>query len=67
MSYPSWICADCGKKYGKRPEGNGCATWHVDVCDICRTRTLTTEPRDFGHLKDGYQNHFRKETDAKEG
>lgn len=44
-----WICSNCGKKYGNKPVG--IATWHEDVCDICGKKTIVTEPRDFGGLK----------------
>ena len=44
-----WICSNCGKKYGNKPVG--IATWHEDVCDICGKKTVVTEPRDFGGLK----------------
>ena len=44
-----WICSNCGKKYGNKPVG--IATWHEDVCDICGKKTMVTEPRDFGGLK----------------
>lgn len=50
-TYPAWICSDCGDKYGRRK--CGIATWHDgDACGICGKITATTEPRDFGHLKD---------------
>jgi hypothetical protein len=49
--YPDWICLPCGKAYGRREVG--LATWHPDVCDVCGQETQVTEPRDFGHLKDG--------------
>lgn len=54
IEYPQWICRDCGEKYGNRP--CGIATWHRgDKCGVCRCEKSTTEPRDFGHLKDGWQ------------
>jgi hypothetical protein len=53
--YPDWICAECGRKHGKRPEGNPHgATWHVDECGVCGETVEVTEPRDFGHLKEGW-------------
>lgn len=53
--YPTWICWHCGDKYGNRP--CGVATWHPDTCDICGLEDVAvTEPRDFGHLRDGWQN-----------
>ncbi len=44
-----WTCNDCGKKYGNKSVG--IATWHEDVCDICGKKTIVTEPRDWGGLK----------------
>lgn len=53
--YPDWICQPCGQLHGKRPEGNPYgATYHYDKCGICGNFTETTECRDFGHLKDGW-------------
>lgn len=51
--YPTWICSDCGNKHGNRK--CGVATWHVDRCCICGETKEVTEPRDFGHLKEGTQ------------
>lgn len=49
MTYPSWICALCGMKYGRAIEGH-CATFHVgDRCGWCGEEMATTEPRDYGH------------------
>jgi hypothetical protein len=53
--YPIWICEPCGALYGKKKIKR--ATWHQDICDVCGTFQVTTEPRDFGHLRDGWQNH----------
>jgi len=53
--YPEWICKECGNSHGKRPEGNPYgATWHIDICGICKNTTECTEPRDFGHLREGW-------------
>lgn len=53
--YPDWICQPCGQLHGKRPEGNPYgATYHYDKCGICGNFTETTEPRDYGHLKEGW-------------
>jgi hypothetical protein len=53
--YPDWICNSCGSLYGKRPDGNPYgATYHLDACDICGEEREVTEPRDFGHLKEGW-------------
>lgn len=46
--YPTWICADCGEKHGRRPPG--VASWHMGTCDICGKLHAVTEPRDYGHL-----------------
>jgi len=58
-SYPEWICGPCGRKHGKRTPLM--ATWHFGTCGVCAKKaTPVTEPRDYGHLKDGwaaYQNH----------
>lgn len=53
--YPHWICLDCGSKLGRKKPG--VATWHIDECGICKKKTAVTEPRDFGHLKDGWSAH----------
>lgn len=54
-NYPDWICINCGNKYGRRQPAY--ATWHSNTCDICGQADLVTEPRDFGHLKDGWRKH----------
>jgi hypothetical protein len=51
-NYPDWICKLCGDKHGNKPAG--LATWHPDTCGLCGKLTDVTEPRDFGHLKDGW-------------
>ena len=48
MTYPDWICADCGNAHGH--SGAGVCTWHRDYCDICGELEFVTEPRDYGHL-----------------
>lgn len=53
--YPDWICKTCGCLHGNRPAGNPYgATWHTNKCGICGEATEVTEPRDFGHLKEGW-------------
>jgi len=52
-TYPAWICSNCGDKWGRRE--CGVATWHPDTCGICGVETMVTEPRDYGHLKDGWE------------
>lgn len=58
-NYPAWICGSCGIRYGKRPCGK--ATWHLDTCQICGKYTVVTEPRDFGHLRDGWEKEKEKD------
>ena len=54
-TYPDWICKTCGCLHGNRPNGNPYgATWHIEECGICGEKTQVTEPRDFGHLKEGW-------------
>jgi hypothetical protein len=48
--YPSFICFDCGDKYGRRMVNQLC-TANILECDICGEHGVVTEPRDFGHLK----------------
>lgn len=50
--YPAWVCLACGTKHGRRPVG--IATWHIDECGICGETVAVTDPRDFGHLKQGW-------------
>ena len=52
-NYPAWICSDCGNKWGRKE--CGVATWHPDTCGLCGAKTIVTEPRDYGHLKDGWE------------
>jgi hypothetical protein len=35
--YPDWICNQCGRLHGKRPEGNSVATYHIGRCGVCGT------------------------------
>ena len=53
MSYPSFICAECGELHGRRVPG--IATWTVMPCDLCGRNVPCTEPRDFGHLRMGWR------------
>lgn len=48
MSYPDWVCVECGERYGNRMPK--VATWHNGVCGVCGQERIVTEPRDFGHL-----------------
>lgn len=62
-SYPEWICDPCGRKYGKRTPLM--ATWHFGTCGVCAKKaTPVTEPRDYGHLKDGWDELKRAEVSA---
>lgn len=45
--YGSWICSDCGLKYGSRIPS--CSTFHYDFCDYCNEYASVTESRDFGY------------------
>jgi hypothetical protein len=54
LDYPQWICLDCGVKYGKHKTTGYIATWHMERCGICNQLKPCTEPRDFGHLKEGW-------------
>ena len=55
--YPTWACNDCGEKYGRRLPS--VCTIHMDTCGVCGEYKPVTQPRDFGHLKDGWQHHAR--------
>lgn len=53
MTYPAWICADCGMKHGRWVKGH-VATFHTpsgdphDVCGWCGSgKKPLTEPRDY--------------------
>ena len=53
--YPAWVCHECGQKYGNRSHAGEASTWHYDVCGICGLYVPVTEPRDFLHLKKGWE------------
>lgn len=63
--YPTWICHDCGTKYGawyKKGKyigpKNHCSTMHMGECDVCgATDVAVTEPRDYGHLLVAWKKH----------
>jgi hypothetical protein len=46
----SWVCVDCGLKYGRTPEGH-VATYHIGKCDVCGEEKAVTEFRDYNHLR----------------
>lgn len=58
--YPSVICYDCGEKHGRRIPS--IATWYPETCDVCGEKTDCTQPRDFGHLKPGWEQEAKKES-----
>lgn len=62
--YPAWICSACGNALGNR-KCNECATWHVGECDICGIEGSVTEPRDFGHLRNGFRSESMNEKEVK--
>lgn len=56
--YPVWICHDCGTKYGRGIRSPHVATYHMGECHMCGEKDVAvTEPRDYGHLKDGWEKH----------
>ena len=47
----TWVCYDCGMRYGTREYGDGqLSTWHTGRCDICGKTCPVTEPRDLGRI-----------------
>jgi len=58
--YPAWVCSMCGAKYGRR---RICAvsSWHSGTCGICGHEASVTEPRDFGHLQDDWEDRSAKD------
>lgn len=64
--YPTWICDDCGVRWGHwyQPQTvapkSHCATYHYGDCDVCGAKhTPVTEPRDYGHLIAGWDQTTR--------
>jgi len=62
VQYPDWICDECGMRYGRwyQPgvvhSENHYATYHLGECECCNnTEVLVTEPRDYGHLINGWE------------
>lgn len=46
--YPySWICHDCGEKYGARTPTM--CTAHDGKCDMCEQQKTVTSPRKYGY------------------
>jgi rRNA maturation protein Nop10 len=60
--YPVWVCRPCGQRWGRH--GCGVATWHTDVCGLCGAKTSVTEPRDYGHLRDGWESPAENNLDG---
>lgn len=56
--YPNVICFPCGKALGNwtpvQYEGRVC-TAYPGTCGVCGEETTVTEPRDFGHLRKGWE------------
>lgn len=44
MTYPSEICSDCGRKYGRVKQFH-CATFYLGTCGWCGQEAIVTEPR----------------------
>lgn len=61
--YPQWVCISCGNKYGNGMPKDHVCTMHEGVCGICGETRGVTEPRDFRHLKQGWEKEY--ERDAK--
>lgn len=62
QNQPSFVCKDCGRKYGHHPdalhEGDVTdASWHIGTpCGVCKRRdVLVTEARTYGYLIEGWQ------------
>lgn len=51
--YPEWVCSSCGSAYGRKQAG--ICTIHYGTCGVCGRDEMVTEPRDWGHLRDGWQ------------
>jgi len=50
---PDWCCMECGLKFGKRSPSIAC--WHIGKCGSCNQEKEVTEPRDFGYLREGWE------------
>ena len=66
-AYPQWVCAECGRRYSRRIRTgsnfsvcNEYATWHHGECGVCGQSENVTEPRDFGHLTDDWEQHAKR-------
>ena len=58
-TYPGFICAPCGEKHGRHAIGRHGATWHRERCDICGKLDWLTEPRDFGSLRETWNDDVK--------
>jgi len=48
---PSYVCSECGGRYGRKPKGVLVTTMHLDKCDICgKTRGLC-HIRNYNYLR----------------
>ena len=56
--YPTEICHPCGVEYGYRLPL--LASIYHGRCGVCGAVGHVTEPRDYGHLREGWQNHVEK-------
>lgn len=53
--YPRQVCLPCGRKHGRRWSPDTPITCWTGACEICGQQdTTVTAPRDFGHLKEGW-------------
>lgn len=56
-TYPRTVCHPCGQRYGKRGTYSVHASFYEGECGVCGAKASVTEPRDFGHLRDGWRDH----------
>jgi len=59
--YTEWVCCECGTKYGRRVDVDHISTYHVGTCGVCGSERAVTEPRDFGHLRDGWEHEPQRD------
>lgn len=45
---PDWVCENCIKERGARIPEWHLPTFHLGICDLCKTEQWVTEPRDCG-------------------
>ena len=47
--YPGWVCKDCALAAGGTlPD---LATYHDDICGVCKHKKVLTKPRKYGYPK----------------